>query len=987
VRRAASILLITSGWASVACSSPRTPPTKALNDSATAETQTAESFAGLPIDSVIHLGDAAYAEDAYEKARALWRHALAQARDAKDTLREAQVLTSLGLAAWHLGALNESRSLGEEALSIKLRLGSKSELFRSYNALGLLANDQGRLEDALQLYNHAIASADANDSASIAKVANNRGLVQFAMGDYAGARAGFLEARRLGHKLGAPRIEGRALDNLAMYGSQLGDPQSALASLLDARKLMRSDGDRLGEQNALGQMGVAYGELGEPGLALAAMDSALQLSRALGLRQEEADNLELIANLHRQAGDLQRALDLYLQANRINEAIGQTGEVGTNLRSVAEIHAATGRLDLALEKANQALAIHRATRLRLEELRDELLLADLESLSGSAESRIRVHLRASDRLNAALDARVGRVEVALAKATIADRRGDARLVLDVLTAARADLARGGFGGAWQAEALRARAYARLSRLDSAVIAGKAAVAALERVRGEYRSSVLRSSFVVDKAEPYADLVNVLLRLRRPDDAFDVSDEARSHALLEHLAAKAGADEGQMSPTMRSLMEAEGMLRHIGALVSRRDSLDVAPSERDAAWRDRALAVTNELARARDEYETRLIHIGAGDPAASTMLGEIRVNPEQVRHALLPREAMLEYLVTPASVITFVVTQSEIRNVVAEASPELLARWVRAARDLAARPQPIRQNDDDALVALHNVLIAPAERAGLLRDVKRLVIVPHSVLSYVPFAALRRGRNSQFLIEEYTLLHSPSASALTVVRSEGARGASTRAQAFAPFPRELPGSVREARSFQGSIRSSSVTIGTSATEAAFRRALAAGGMVHVATHGVMNPRNPMFSRLEFANGAGVPADDGRLEAHEVLGLRVTAGLVFLSGCETGVGTAGSTQFPRGGDYATLEQAFLFAGARTVIATLWPIADEGAAAFAERFYRHVRTMAPAEALAAAQRELLGGARYAVPFYWAGYRVIGQSDYASETHSSTTTAVSHK
>jgi CHAT domain-containing protein len=370
-----------------------------------------------------------------------------------------------------------------------------------------------------------------------------------------------------------------------------------------------------------------------------------------------------------------------------------------------------------------------------------------------------------------------------------------------------------------------------------------------------------------------------------------------------------------------------------------------------------------------------------------MLGGRSANADQVRRALLPHEAMLEYLVTPTSIITFVVTPAGVRNVAAEASPELLARWVRLARDLAGRPQPIREADQDALVALHGVLIAPAERAGLLRDVERLIIVPHSVLSYLPFAALKRDRSSRFLIEEYTLLHSPSAAALTVVRNEGVRGASTRAEVFAPFPRELPASIREARAFQRSIRSSNATIGRSATEAAFRAALASGGVVHVATHGVMNPRNPMFSRLEFASGTGIPGDDGRLEAHEVLGLRVTAGLVFLSGCETGLGTAGSTQFPRGGDYATLEQAFLFAGARTVIATLWPIADEGAAAFAERFYHHVRRMAPAEALAAAQRELLRGSRYAAPFYWGGYRVVGQSDYLSEAHSSTSAAVSHK
>jgi CHAT domain-containing protein len=153
---------------------------------------------------------------------------------------------------------------------------------------------------------------------------------------------------------------------------------------------------------------------------------------------------------------------------------------------------------------------------------------------------------------------------------------------------------------------------------------------------------------------------------------------------------------------------------------------------------------------------------------------------------------------------------------------------------------------------------------------------------------------------------------------------------------------------------------------------------------MNPRNPMFSRIEFAAGKGGPHDDGRLEVHEVLALRLTAPLVFLSGCETGVGAAWSTSFARGEDYATLAQAFLYAGARTVAATLWRIGDDGAAAFAERFYANLRTMAPAEALAETQLALLRGTRFSSPYYWAGYQVIGASEPVPGMHRSPSLSV---
>ena len=95
--------------------------------------------------------------------------------------------------------------------------------------------------------------------------------------------------------------------------------------------------------------------------------------------------------------------------------------------------------------------------------------------------------------------------------------------------------------------------------------------------------------------------------------------------------------------------------------------------------------------------------------------------------------------------------------------------------------------------------------------------------------------------------------------------------------------------------------------------------------------------------------------------------------SGAGPAWSTEFDRGDDYASLAQAFLFAGARTVVATLWPISDDGAAEFATRFYAHLAKEAPPEALAAAQREMLAGRNRSAPYYWAAYQVTGDGESA--------------
>ena len=105
-----------------------------------------------------------------------------------------------------------------------------------------------------------------------------------------------------------------------------------------------------------------------------------------------------------------------------------------------------------------------------------------------------------------------------------------------------------------------------------------------------------------------------------------------------------------------------------------------------------------------------------------------------------------------------------------------------------------------------------------------------------------------------------------------------------------------------------------------------------------------------------------------GLTIRSPLVFLSGCETGAGQEWTDDPVRGAAELTLAQAMLSAGAVNVVLTLWRIDDAGAAAFAGRFYDALPRRPLAEALAQAQRGMARDARYASPYYWAGYLLSG-------------------
>jgi CHAT domain-containing protein len=301
----------------------------------------------------------------------------------------------------------------------------------------------------------------------------------------------------------------------------------------------------------------------------------------------------------------------------------------------------------------------------------------------------------------------------------------------------------------------------------------------------------------------------------------------------------------------------------------------------------------------------------------------------------------------------------------------LVRQVRLARDLVGSATPRAGPDPKAILRrLHGELLAPIEQDGTLRGVTRLIVVPHDMLVYLPFGALRSEDTGRYAIQDYVIVDLPSAAALPALR----KGSSTVAElpealAIVPFPDELPGSAIEGEAIDRSRGRVTLLAGDRATERELRRALSSPAIVHVASHGVLNLGNPLFSRIElFRKILGDPTDDGRLEVHEILDFPIRSPLVFLSGCETGVGEAWSSGFARGEDYATLASAFLYSGAGSVVATLWRIDDRGAAELATRFYHQLRGRSPAEALALAQRDLLRSEVYRKPYYWAGYRISG-------------------
>jgi CHAT domain-containing protein len=150
----------------------------------------------------------------------------------------------------------------------------------------------------------------------------------------------------------------------------------------------------------------------------------------------------------------------------------------------------------------------------------------------------------------------------------------------------------------------------------------------------------------------------------------------------------------------------------------------------------------------------------------------------------------------------------------------------------------------------------------------------------------------------------------------------------------------------------------ATETAVRNLGGRFRQLHFATHGRFDAARPLDSGLLLAPDA---RHDGVLRVDEIFNLQLRADLVTLSACETGLGHVGS-----GDDVIGLSRGFLYAGARSIVASLWSVDDRATGALMTSFYAHLEAGDRREALRRAQLDTRS--RWAHPYYWAAFQLVG-------------------
>jgi CHAT domain-containing protein len=862
----------------------------------------------------------------------------------------------------------ESLERQREALAGWKTLGDRRMEMWSENGLGFLLGEYfDQHSQSLPHYRAALGIARSlGEESAVAHILIALGQALKHQGQLDAAREALEESLAMHRAAGRRSREAWVLTALGVISDLTGDVQQALDQLGEAERYYREAGDRRNAAVARTKIGATYLRLGEYELAIEQYRAALPAFEK-GERRFEAQSVGQIGIAQAQLGQRAEARASYLEALRLYRDLGNRAYEAYTSLDVGRLDREEGKLRAALDAFTEAAGVFRATGDRAGEGAAHCEAGEARRLLG-------------DRAGARAAFEAARLLIsASVPALLCVEQGLARLARD-----SGDLA-------------GARAHA------------EKAMEAVESRRASVASPGVRASILAASQAVYELLIDVRMRQHEADPAgghaaaaFEAGERARARSLLELLApgridVREGADP--------ALLDEERTLRQrLNATAEAQERARVAKrTERAQALEREAAELTARLA----EVETRLRR---SSPKYAALTQPQPLGLEEVRAQALDAETvLLEYAFGEKNGYLWVVAKDglAVHHLAAREDIERAAHRVRER--LSAPPTGAGAGDWPAAVRELSALVLPP---GLDRlAAKRLLVVAPGALQYVPFALLPvpGAERADSLLARFEVVSAPSASVAAALRAEGrsprppvksvavfadpvfdstdprVEAAPKRVASLRTAPLEralrnvrsaaqggplarLPFSRREAEAILASAPGRGFSaLGFDATRSAATSAdLTNYGVVHFATHALLNTRQPELSGivLSLVDRRGQP-QDGFLRLHDVYNLRLGADLVVLSGCQTGLGRE-----VRGEGLLGLTRGFMYAGAPRVVASLWQVDDLATAELMKRFYRGLFTekLPPAAALRAAQRELAESPRWREPYYWAAFGLHG-------------------
>ncbi len=845
----------------------------------------------------------------------------------------------------------------------------------------------------------AIDAACADGAADAALALRLLGSAYINQGDFASGTRETERAVAAFKATGDDYQQGVALRNLGLAYAESGEVGKALATTQLALHAAEQTGD--GKLLALVRNDLAFmhNARGEFALAIDAYRKTLDTLAANPYPMAEAVAWINLGIAYGQLGDGEQAMDAY--------AKGETAATAIDCWScLAEIAVDRGDDLLDDDKPADAEAsyrhaleiadAHALTRQRAEALRG---LGRSAMVAQQWDRARTLFEQARDELH--------RTHGVVNESVVYSMLGDLDNRLDRFAQARAnydralDLARQADNQSWQAVAYASRARVAEETGDLAAARRDIgqAVALIESERTRISAPDLRTSYFGTKRSYYALYVDILMRAGHAADALAVAERARARELQDQLAERAIDVDKDVDPGLiAGERDAEDALHALAYRLSQ------VPDD-DTSGRTALLARIDEASRTLDAARGRT---RAANPRYAELKHPAALGVAEIQHDLVgPSVSVLEYWLGDEKSYLWVVSHDALQAFVlpprATIERDVAALRAKLLAPAAPAAIPIEQR---AAADSAGIAIARAAAAALLDELVpkqaraalkgTVAIVADGALQSLPFAVFGGDAAYVYLPSIGTLrglraLERPAVASNRVavfadpvfrVDDERLGGRAMKAPetddtallraaseaGVANLPR-LPHTRDEAAAIAAFLTGDALW--TAVDFSANRDAVLGARwsdyrIAHFATHALLNARHPELSGIVLSlYDKDGRAEDGFLRANDIYNLHMPADLVVLSVCESALG-----KNVGGEGAANLARAFFYAGARRVVASLWPVDDRASVAFMRAFYAGMiaRRLDPPQALAWAQKQMRASERWQAPYYWSGYIVEG-------------------
>ena len=817
-----------------------------------------------------------------------------------------------------LGKYDQAFAAAEDAKKIFRNLGDDKRWAHVEINVGNIYHRQDRFEEGLACYERAYEMLlPFRDSEGLAVALYNMAVCLITLNDFPRALATYQRAREMCVSHGMTLLVTQSDYNIAYLYYLRGEYSRAIEMLRATRVECEKNGDAH-------VLALCYLDLSEIYLELNLSSEAKETAhegylrfQKLGMGYEEAKCQAYEAMASSQLGKALGSLKLFAQARA--KFVGEKNLVWPWLMDLyqAVVLYNEGRLFEARRLCSGAAQFFDGSFLPSKAVLCHLLLARLSLRTGELDAAQAESARAIERL--------------------------ARLEAPVLH--------------YQAHFLMGQIQQASGNFAAAYDSCQKARESLETLRSSLHGEELKIAFMKNRLEVYESLVELcLMRSERPDgsaESFGYIEMAKSRSLAE-LLMRSGpairpADAGQ-SDLVRRIREMREELNWYYRRIEIEQLRAEEPSpERIEKLQKEALAHENEL-----------LHVLRDLPQSeSATHGPAIRSLDAIRSSLPPDAALVEYFSLKDQFIAAVATRDELKIV--PLTP--VSRVINLLRMFHFQISKFKLGADYArtfeksmlgvvqahLHQLYEEVFAPV-RAHL--SARHLIIVPHGVLHYLPFHALLD--DTGYLIDSFTISYAPSASIFTHCQEKPAHTSGRSLVLGIPDAR-APLILEEVRAVAEIVPDAELFVGAQANEQVLREKGLQSRLVHIATHGKFRQDNPMFS--------GIRLGDAYLNLYDLYQLKLNAELVTLSGCATGMNVV-----TPGDELLGLIRGLLYAGAHSLLLTLWDVHDQSTSDFMVRFYRRFQDgQGKAAALRGAMIELRE--TYPHPYHWAPFALIGK------------------